>query len=94
MNHLPLQPDLNGDCAGGRIGIIVRAIDMPFWVNPPLDPVLKAKVDAPCRAAPPSARFPHLATIRMRYGSRPVPALGVRRPQIRLRLEKTRAAAI
>ena len=32
---------------GGRIGIIVRAIDMPFWVNLPLDPALKAKVDAP-----------------------------------------------
>jgi SAM-dependent methyltransferase len=32
---------------GGRVGIVVRAIDMPFWVNLPLDPVLKAKVDAP-----------------------------------------------
>jgi ubiquinone/menaquinone biosynthesis C-methylase UbiE len=32
---------------GGRIGIIVRATDMPFWVNLPLDPALKAKVDAP-----------------------------------------------
>ncbi len=32
---------------GGRIGIVVRAIDMPFWVNLPLDPALKAKVDAP-----------------------------------------------
>jgi ubiquinone/menaquinone biosynthesis C-methylase UbiE len=32
---------------GGRIGITVRAIDMPFWVNLPLDPPLKAKVDAP-----------------------------------------------
>ena len=32
---------------GGRIGIIVRAIDMPFWVNLPLAPALKAKVDAP-----------------------------------------------
>ena len=32
---------------GGRIGIIVRAIDMPFWVNLPLDPALKAKVNAP-----------------------------------------------
>lgn len=32
---------------GGRIGITVRAIDMPFWVNLPLDPALKAKVDAP-----------------------------------------------
>jgi ubiquinone/menaquinone biosynthesis C-methylase UbiE len=31
----------------GRIGIIVRATDMPFWVNLPLDPALKAKVDAP-----------------------------------------------
>jgi len=32
---------------GGRVGVIVRAIDMPFWVNLPLDPALKAKVDAP-----------------------------------------------
>ncbi len=32
---------------GGRVGITVRAIDMPFWVNLPLDPALKAKVDAP-----------------------------------------------
>ncbi|HEY2539665.1 MAG TPA: methyltransferase domain-containing protein [Stellaceae bacterium] len=32
---------------GGRIGIVVRAIDMPFWINLPLDPALKAKVDAP-----------------------------------------------
>ena len=32
---------------GGRIGVIVNAIDMPFWVNLPLDPALKAKVDAP-----------------------------------------------
>lgn len=32
---------------GGRVGIIVRAVDMPFWVNLPLDPALKTKVDAP-----------------------------------------------
>jgi SAM-dependent methyltransferase len=32
---------------GGRIGVVVRATDMPFWVNLPLDPALKAKVDAP-----------------------------------------------
>jgi ubiquinone/menaquinone biosynthesis C-methylase UbiE len=32
---------------GGRVGIVVRAIDMPFWVNLPLAPALKAKVDAP-----------------------------------------------
>ena len=32
---------------GGPIGIVVRAVDMPFWVNLPLDPALKAKVDAP-----------------------------------------------
>jgi ubiquinone/menaquinone biosynthesis C-methylase UbiE len=32
---------------GGRIGIVVRAVDMPFWVNLPLEPMLKAKVDAP-----------------------------------------------
>jgi SAM-dependent methyltransferase len=32
---------------GGRVGIVVRAVDLPFWVNLPLDPALKAKVDAP-----------------------------------------------
>src|SRR5437868_1346332 len=32
---------------GGRVGIAVRAIDMPFWINLPLEPALKAKVDAP-----------------------------------------------
>ncbi len=32
---------------GGRVGITVRAVDMPFWVNLPLAPALKAKVDAP-----------------------------------------------
>jgi SAM-dependent methyltransferase len=32
---------------GGRVGIVVRAVDMPFWVNLPLEPALKAKVDAP-----------------------------------------------
>jgi SAM-dependent methyltransferase len=32
---------------GGRVGITVRAIDMPFWVNLPLAATLKAKVDAP-----------------------------------------------
>jgi SAM-dependent methyltransferase len=32
---------------GGRVGIVVRAVDMPYWVNLPLDPALKAKVDAP-----------------------------------------------
>lgn len=32
---------------GGRVGIVVRAVDMPFWVNLPLDAALKAKVDAP-----------------------------------------------
>ena len=32
---------------GGRIGVIVRAVDMPFMVNLPLAPALKAKVEAP-----------------------------------------------
>ena len=32
---------------GGRVGIVVNAIDVPFWVNLPLDPALKAKVDIP-----------------------------------------------
>jgi SAM-dependent methyltransferase len=32
---------------GGRVGIVVRAVDMPFWVNLPLAPDLKAKVEAP-----------------------------------------------
>jgi SAM-dependent methyltransferase len=32
---------------GGRVGVVVRAVDMPLWVNLPLDPTLKAKVQAP-----------------------------------------------
>jgi SAM-dependent methyltransferase len=32
---------------GGRIGVIVRATDMPPWVNVSLPPALKAKVDRP-----------------------------------------------
>ncbi|HJM42494.1 MAG: methyltransferase domain-containing protein [Nitrospinota bacterium] len=32
---------------GGRIGVIVRAVDMPWWANVPLDGDLKAKVQAP-----------------------------------------------
>lgn len=32
---------------GGRVGVVVRAIDMPFWVNLPLARELKVKVDAP-----------------------------------------------
>lgn len=32
---------------GGRVGVVVRAVDMPLWVNLPLDPALKAKVQAP-----------------------------------------------
>ncbi len=32
---------------GGRVGVVVRAIDVPFLVNLPLDPALKAKVEAP-----------------------------------------------
>jgi hypothetical protein len=32
---------------GERIGMVVRAVDMPLWVNLPLDPALKAKVDDP-----------------------------------------------
>lgn len=32
---------------GGRVGIVVNAIDMPFWINLPLEPALKAKVDMP-----------------------------------------------
>lgn len=32
---------------GGRVGVIVRAIDMPRWVNLPLIASLKAKVDTP-----------------------------------------------
>ena len=41
---------------GGRVGITVRAIDMPFWTNLPLDPALKVKVDAPQRNAARSRR--------------------------------------
>jgi SAM-dependent methyltransferase len=33
--------------AGGRIAVIVRAIDVPAWVNLPLSPELKAKVSTP-----------------------------------------------
>ncbi len=32
---------------GGRVGVIVRAIDRGCWVNLPLDPALKAKVEMP-----------------------------------------------
>jgi len=33
--------------AGGRVAVIVRAIDVPAWVNLPLSPELKAKVSIP-----------------------------------------------
>jgi hypothetical protein len=32
-------------CPGGRIGAIVRAQDMSWWSNLPLNPALRAKVD-------------------------------------------------
>ena len=32
---------------GGRVGVVVRAVDMPHWVNLRLPPALKAKVDMP-----------------------------------------------
>ena len=32
---------------GGRIGVIVRSIDRGCWVNLPLDPALKAKIERP-----------------------------------------------
>jgi SAM-dependent methyltransferase len=32
---------------GGRLGVVVRAVDRGCWVNLPLDPVLRAKVEAP-----------------------------------------------
>jgi hypothetical protein len=32
---------------GGRIGVIVRATDIPEWVNAPLGAATKAKVEAP-----------------------------------------------
>jgi hypothetical protein len=32
---------------GGRVGVIVRGIDRGCWVNLPLDPALKAKVEMP-----------------------------------------------
>jgi hypothetical protein len=34
---------------GGRVGIIVRAMDLPWWVNLPLDSTLKTAVEAPSR---------------------------------------------
>jgi hypothetical protein len=32
---------------GGRIAVIVRAVDMPSWVNLPLSSALRAKADEP-----------------------------------------------
>jgi ubiquinone/menaquinone biosynthesis C-methylase UbiE len=32
---------------GGRVGVIVRAIDRGCWINLPLDTVLKTKVEMP-----------------------------------------------
>ncbi len=32
---------------GGRIGIIIRALDLPKWVNVPVSPELKAKIEEP-----------------------------------------------
>jgi len=32
---------------GGRIGVIVRSLDLPWWANLPLSPALRAKVDRP-----------------------------------------------
>jgi SAM-dependent methyltransferase len=32
---------------GGRVAVIVRTVDMPWWVNASLGPALKAKVEAP-----------------------------------------------
>src|SRR5438067_12620013 len=32
---------------GGRIGVIVRAVDMPGWVNLPVSQAIKAKVEPP-----------------------------------------------
>ena len=32
---------------GGRVAVIVRTIDMPWWVNAPLGPALKTKLEAP-----------------------------------------------
>jgi hypothetical protein len=32
---------------GGRIGAIVRAMDMPWWTNLPLSPALRSKADRP-----------------------------------------------
>ena len=32
---------------GGRIGVVVRAVDMPFWVNLPLDPTVEGEGRCP-----------------------------------------------
>ena len=32
---------------GGRIGVTVRSLDIPWWVNPPLSPELRSKVNRP-----------------------------------------------
>jgi ubiquinone/menaquinone biosynthesis C-methylase UbiE len=34
---------------GGRLAVMVRAVDMPWWVNLPLDRALKTKLEAPGR---------------------------------------------
>jgi ubiquinone/menaquinone biosynthesis C-methylase UbiE len=32
---------------GGRVAVIVRALDVPWWANPPLSAALRSKVDRP-----------------------------------------------
>jgi len=39
---------------GGRIGIVVRAIDLPQWWNLQLPPAIKAKADAPPQSVAPA----------------------------------------
>src|SRR5262245_20182173 len=36
---------------GGRVGVLIRALDASWWVNLPLRPALKSKVEAPGRLA-------------------------------------------
>lgn len=45
--HLMLAELLRVTRPGGRIAAVVRSLDMPWWVNAPLSPALRAKVDQP-----------------------------------------------
>jgi SAM-dependent methyltransferase len=58
---------------GGRVGVIVRAVDLPSVVNAPLPPALKAKLEALPTASPASvaAPTPACTDVFARPSSRP-----------------------